>query len=171
MGPTSMTVRHRGCPSPAWCSPAPEGPDEMHTTLDDLAVRAAEHMGHGTCCSITVKDGPALHQVGSSDPRAAAVDQAEVRAEDGPCVLAMEQLFGVLVADVVTETRWPAWRAAADRAGFRSAAALPAYIDDRRTVAFNVYSDRLEVWDAARLVRMDVRVQELADELRPASRA
>lgn len=143
----------------------------MHTTLDDLALRAAQHMGPGTCCSITVKDGPALHQVGSSNPRAAAVDQVEVRAEHGPCVLAMEQLSGVLVADIVTETRWPAWRDAARRAGFRSAAALPAYIDDQRTVAFNVYSDRLEVWDAARLVRMDVRVQELADELRATTRA
>jgi GAF domain-containing protein len=143
----------------------------MGMILDDLAVRAAQHMGPGTGCSITLKYGAALHQVGSSSPRAAAVDQVEVEAEQGPCVLAMEQLSGVLVDDITTDTRWPAWRAAANRAGFRSAAALAAYIDDQRTVAFNLYSDRPVVWDAARLVRMDVHVQQLADELRLTSRA
>lgn len=143
----------------------------MDMILDDPAVRAAQHMGPGTWCSITLKYGTALHQVGSSSPRAAAVDRVEVEAEEGPCVLAMEQLSGVLVDDITTDIRWRARRAAANRAGFRSAAALPAHIDDRRTIAFNLYSDRPVVWDAARLVRMDVHVRELADELRLTSPA
>ena len=134
----------------------------MRSTLDDFAHRAADRMGSDTFCSITMDDEVTVHQVASNDPRAAAVDQVEARTGEGPCILAMKQLSAVLVEDIEDDTRWPAWRHAALAAGFHSAAALPAYVSDTVTVAFNMYSEGLDGWGAGRFLDMDAYVQDLA---------
>jgi hypothetical protein len=74
----------------------------------------------------------------------------------------MKQLSAVLVEDINRDIRWPAWRQAALTAGFRSAAALPAYVTDSVTVAFNMYSEQLDVWGARKFLDMDGYVQDLA---------
>ncbi len=134
----------------------------MRSTLDDFAHRAADRMGQDAYCSVTMDDESALAQVASSDPRAAAVDEVETRTGEGPCILAMKQLSAVLVEDIDSDTRWPAWRQAALIAGFRSAAALPGYVTDTVTVAFNMYSEDLDVWGSRTYLDMDTYVQDLA---------
>jgi hypothetical protein len=136
--------------------------------LDRYAEGAAQRLGPDTYCSITLQDGDTVLQVGASDPRAAACDQVEVEVGGGPCVLAMDQLFGVVVADTRDDDRWPAWAAAAVANGFRSAVALPGFVDETTTVALNVYAERVDAWDARKLIGMDVYVQEIADAVRDA---
>jgi GAF domain-containing protein len=130
------------------------------------ARAAAAELGPDTHCSITLRHRDRLASVGSSDDRAGHCDSVEVRTGQGPCVAAMEQLSGVLVPDLHPETRWPAWRAAALDAGFRSAAALPAYVDDETTIALNLYSDDLDPWDRERLVGMDGVIGRIAEAVR-----
>ncbi|WP_225753046.1 GAF domain-containing protein [Actinotalea sp. Marseille-Q4924] len=134
--------------------------------MNGYAAAAAEELGSDTHCSITVLRRGTLAHVGSSDDRAAHCDQVEVRSGEGPCVTAMEQLGGILVPDLHPETRWPAWRSAALVAGFRSSAALPAYVDEGTTVALNLYSDDLDPWDRERLVGMDQVIWRLAEAVR-----
>lgn len=140
--------------------------DPLHHVLDDFAAGAADRLGEDTHCSITLLRGGTLAWVGTSDDRAGRCDAVEVEVRDGPCVDSMERLSGVIVPDLQSETRWPQWRQAALDAGFRSAAALPAYVDDETTVALNLYSDVVDPWDTARLVGMDSYVQEIADAVR-----
>ena len=134
----------------------------MRSTLDDFAHRAADRMGRNTFCSVTMDDESTVQQVASSDPRAAAVDQVETRTGEGPCIVAMKQLSAVLVEDIDLDSRWPIWRQAALTAGFRSAAALPAYVTDTVTVAFNMYSEGLDAWGSRTYLDMDAYVQDLA---------
>ncbi len=134
----------------------------MRSTLDDFARRAADRMGPDTVCSVTMDDEATVQQVASNDPRAAAVDQVETRTGEGPCIVAMNQLSAVLVEDIDRDDRWPIWRQAALTAGFRSAAALPAYVTDTVTVAFNMYSEDLDVWASRTYLDMDAYVQDLA---------
>ncbi len=136
--------------------------------LDRYAQGAAERMGTDTFCSITLLDGDSPLQVGSNDPRAAACDQLEVDEGSGPCILAMQQLFGVVVGDTRDEPRWPSWAAAAVANGFRSAVALPGFVDETTTVGLNMYAEQVEAWDARKLIGMDVYVQEIADVVREA---
>lgn len=140
----------------------------MREILDRYAEGAAERLGPDTFCSITIKDHGSLMQMGSNDPRAAACDRLETELGDGPCILAMDQLFGVVVADTADEPRWPSWAAAAVANGFRSAVALPGFVDETTTVALNMYSEYVDGWDARKLIGMDVYVQEIADAVREA---
>lgn len=136
------------------------------SALDAVLREAAEHIGHETSCSVLVRLDGGLVRAASSDERAAACDDAEVRDRRGPCVLAMDQLAGVIVPDVDLETRWPEWTDAAKAAGFRSGAALPAYVGDGVVAALNLYSESVDPWDAEALVRADGYVQRVAGMLR-----
>jgi GAF domain-containing protein len=141
-------------------------PDMTNHALDGYAEVAAERLGPDAHCSITLRHRGHLTYVGSSDERAERCDAVEVRVGDGPCVTAMDVLSSVLIGDLQTDTRWPEWREAALDAGFRSAAALPAFVDDDTTLALNMYSDLVDPWDREKLVGMDLFVQEIAEAVR-----
>ncbi|NLE72215.1 MAG: GAF domain-containing protein [Actinomycetales bacterium] len=138
----------------------------MAADLGAILREAAAQIGHATSCSVIVRVRDGLTRLASSDARAAACDDAEVQDRRGPCVLAMDQLSGVLVPDVATEDRWAAWTAAAREAGFRSGAALPAYVADGVVAALNLYSDEPDPWDGDALVRADGYVQAVARAIR-----
>jgi hypothetical protein len=140
--------------------------DTVRDILDRYAAGAAERLGPDTFCSITLKDRDSLLQVGSNDPRAAACDTLETELREGPCILAMDQLYGVVVADTADDDRWPAWAAVAFANGFRSLVALPGFVDEHTTVAVNMYSEYVDRWDARKLIGMDAYVQEIADVVR-----
>jgi GAF domain-containing protein len=138
----------------------------MSDDLQQILTEAAERIGGATSCSVILRMELGLRRVASSDPRSAACDDAEVAERGGPCVLAMDQLSGVIVPDVALETRWPGWVAAAEAGGFRSGAAMPAYVQDGVVLALNLYSTELDPWDAEALVRADGYAQEVARAVR-----
>ncbi len=138
----------------------------MGADVQEILDAAADRIGGATSCSVILRAALGLRRVASSDDRAAACDDAEVAERGGPCVLAMDQLSGVIVPDVSLETRWPGWVAAAEAGGFRSGAALPAYVRDGVVLALNLYSRQLDPWDAEALVRADGYAQDVARVLR-----
>lgn len=140
--------------------------DEAYAFLDAYAREAAERVGVPTECSIILRHHHLLQYVASSGPRAAFCDAVEVDAGEGPCVVAIQQLRGELVPDVLATDLWPAWRHTATRQGFRSAAALPGIVDADTTVALNLYSADVDPWDRDALVGMDRLVQEMAEAIR-----
>lgn len=134
--------------------------------LAAAARGAAERLGPDTYCSIVLRSGERLAYAGSSDERAERCDRVEVEAGEGPCVTSLQHMAGVLVPEISADPRWPAWRAAALEAGFRSAAALPAYVDEHTRLALNLYSDDVDPWDTERLAGMDEYLQEVAEVVR-----
>ncbi|VTR75956.1 GAF domain-containing protein [Cellulomonas hominis] len=140
--------------------------DDMYAFLDTYAQEAADRIGAPTECSIILRRHHVLQYVASSAPRSAYCDQVEVATGEGPCVVAIQQLRGEVVPDVLAETLWPDWRAAATEQGFRSAAALPGIVDADTTVALNLYSTEVDPWDPDTLVGMDRLVQEVAETIR-----
>lgn len=139
---------------------------DHRTALQQYAVGAAERLGADTHCSIVIRRGHRVLTAGASDERAGRCDEVEVSEGDGPCVTAIQELRGVLVPEIRTEDRWPAWASASTDAGFRSSAALPGYVDDETTIALNLYSEDVDPWDSDRLVGIDQYVQEIAEAVR-----
>lgn len=129
-----------------------------------LAV-VRERFGPAVHAGVTVRRGPHYLQVASSDPPTARCDTVETDEQEGPCLDAMDTLAGVLVPRISTQ-RWPAWSAAALDAGYVSAAALPAWVDEGTAVALNLYSEVPDPWDRDRLLAMDATVHALARRLR-----
>lgn len=140
--------------------------DTVHHLLDDYAKGAVARLGADTHCSIIFLRAGTLEYVGSSDPRAETCDAVEVAEGVGPCVTALEQLSGVLIPDLLFESRWHKWREAAGDNGFRSAAALPAYVDEDTSVALDLYSDGRDPWTREMLVSIDTYIQEIAGAVR-----
>ncbi len=138
----------------------------MTNPIDEILQQATHRIGAQTSCSLIVRQAGGHRRVASSDARSATCDDAEVREGRGPCILAMDQLSGVIVPDIAEERRWPGWRAAVEEAGFRSAAALPAVVVGGAAAALNLYSDLRDPWDAEALVRADGELQRVADQLR-----
>ncbi|ROS73314.1 ANTAR domain-containing protein [Cellulomonas sp. PhB143] len=139
----------------------------------EFARRAATILGSTIETSITVRQHGLTVRAGSSSDAAARCDQAEARADAGPCIDAMTDLTIHVVPDIATEGRWDAWREQALREGFATAIAVPALVGTDMAVALNLYSRDPEVWTPgmrssaegyAQLVAAMVRLQlETAD--------
>ncbi|GAA2720763.1 GAF and ANTAR domain-containing protein [Cellulomonas aerilata] len=130
--------------------------------LDEFAVRAAEHLPPGTQCSIALRHRGRDRLAASSGPDPASCDEAEFRSGEGPCLTSMDHLKVVVVPDVGVGSEWPAWRSQTTAVGFRSSAAVPAHVADGAEIALNLYSDRLDPWDADALTRADAYAQRIA---------
>lgn len=127
---------------------------------------AAESLGPGVECSVTLAMDGVLSRATSSDLRAAVCDEVEAIEGAGPCVLAMVQLRGVLVADIAAENRWQPWRLKALELGLRSAVALPAFVARGQTLALNLYSEAVDPWDRQALLDGDEHAQMIAEAVR-----
>jgi hypothetical protein len=130
--------------------------------LDSFALRAANHLGPGTHCSVSLRHGGTDRLAATSSARSARCDEVEYASGAGPCITAMDLLGVVLVPDIVAEGRWSSWRQAALDEGFRSSAAVPARVREGAEIALNLYSERLDPWDRSMLVRADSYAQQVA---------
>ncbi|WP_146931326.1 GAF and ANTAR domain-containing protein [Cellulomonas xylanilytica] len=129
--------------------------------LGDFALRAASHLGMRSECSISLRRDGQNRRSASSSERAGHCDDVENRDLEGGCIEAMDQLRVVLVPDLEAEESWPAWVRASLDAGFRSAAAFPAYAGAGAEIAFNVYSELVDPWDRDTIVRADMYAQQV----------
>jgi hypothetical protein len=130
--------------------------------LDDFVLRAGSRLQNGTHCSVSLRHQGRDRLAASSGPRPASCDQVEYEHGSGPCVAAMDELQIVLVGDVDREDRWQPWREAAQLAGFRSAAAVPAHVSEGAEIALNLYSESVDPWDPDTLLRADGFAQDVA---------
>jgi hypothetical protein len=152
--------------------------------VDAIARSASTRLAPRAEVTVTLRRQGRHTVVAHSGERARACDEVEYAAHSGPCVQAVETGEIEVVRDLATETRWPQWRDAATRAGFRSAVAFPAAADEGAAVAVNVYSECGDEWiaealdrgvlyaaEVARTVKLSLRVAraaEMSDDLRAA---
>jgi hypothetical protein len=130
--------------------------------LDSFALRAANHLGPGTHCSVSLRHQGTDRLAATSSARSARCDESEYASGAGPCLTAMDLLGVVLVPDVLDEGRWSTWRQTTLDEGFRSSAAVPARVREGAEIALNLYSERLDPWDRSMLVRADTYAQQMA---------
>ena len=95
-------------------------------------------------------DGAAVMVVGqrgaivaaASDDEVRGVEQAEADMDEGPCLQALRTFGVVVVDDLATDQRWPAWRAAATGHGYRSLLGYRLYAGATSFGALDLYSRR-----------------------------
>ena len=130
--------------------------------LDDFALRAGRHLGTTTEVSISLRHGGRDRLAASSSDRAARCDEVEYSTGAGPCITAMDLMQVVIVPDILDDTRWESWRRAALDDGFRAGAGVPAHVADGVEIVLNLYSEDLDPWDPALIVRADTYAQQVA---------
>lgn len=129
--------------------------------LTTFAAHAADTLGAGTACSITLRLDGHGRLSASSDDRSAACDTVELETGTGPCIEALGASELVMVDDTGADRRWPAWAAAARDRGFGSSGAFPAHPRSASRVSINVYREAPGPWSRDDLVRADAYAQEI----------
>ncbi len=138
----------------------------LATYPHEFARRAAVVLGGDLEASITVRQHGLTLRAGSSTDAAGRCDQAEARAEEGPCIDAMEHGSVCMVETIADGTGWDRWRRQVLREGFATAIAVPALVEAHVAVALNLYSRAADPWKPELLTAADGYAQLLASAVR-----
>jgi GAF domain-containing protein len=129
--------------------------------LDDLSVVAADTMGDGTSCGITMARDGRPHTVASSDERATHLDEVQYGKDDGPCLHSMRTGEVVSIEDMASEGRWAEYQASAIAHGTRSSLSMPIRSSGMRG-ALNLYAAQPHHFGAEQLALAHQLSQEAA---------
>ena len=116
---------------------------DMAEFLDDFAGFSAAKLSVSgeVFCGITLARRKKYDTVGSSGPRALAMDEIQYGFGDGPCLSAIREARTELVPDVTAEPRWPEFMAAVFEHGVRSILAVPFELEQEDArAALNLYA-------------------------------
>jgi GAF domain-containing protein len=109
--------------------------------LGQVVRLAAEVVTPAAAGGITFdRDGRPV-TVATSAPLAAAVDEVQYGADEGPCLHALRRGEVVQIDDLAAERRWPAYLAFAHAQGVASSLSLPLRVGDRTVGALNLYAN------------------------------
>jgi len=164
------------------------GTETVEDFLDGLSEFAASTLTHfaGTDieCGVTLQRRRKTMTVAGSSSTAVALDQIEQSLGDGPCIEALRTKKVIVLADVVTDPRWPAYQKQLAAHGCRSSLGVPLEIGDDSTAALNFFAPATGVFTtevvseaagladiAGRALRLAVRIgtaQGRAEDLQAA---
>jgi hypothetical protein len=116
---------------------------EAELLLGDLVGTALDGVFAACDVGITVasKHGD-VRTLAATGPVAKILDDIQQRHQEGPCVAAAWANHMVVVEDLVTETRWPAYREdALAQTSVRSIMAFQLFADNQTMGALNFYAD------------------------------
>jgi len=140
--------------------------DSIEQFLHELAVLAARTVRDGVSCGMALRQGgrPAPFTA-CSDPLAAAADQLQLQAGEGPARHALRRARPVRVHDTTTDDQWPAFCPQAASLGVRSCYAVPLINDGEPVGALVLYSRRPGVFGEQETARADKFAQDAAGAL------
>jgi GAF domain-containing protein len=121
--------------------------------LGGLSVMAASSLSRATGttieCGVTLKHNKKTGTVGGSTDRAIHLDRIEQQVGEGPCIEALKVKKTVLLADVRTDPRWPAYQARLLEEGVLSGLGVPLDLSDDAMAALNFFAPTTGVFTEA----------------------
>ncbi len=118
---------------------------DLDTVLEDLAARLNTLLGlDGT--GITLEQAGRLQVAGALPVELATLERVQVDKSSGPCIDALRTGRVAASADLRQESRWPAYRAAAGKAGIAAVAGVPLKLQERTFGAMDLYSCAARAW-------------------------
>jgi GAF domain-containing protein len=138
--------------------------------LEELARYAADTIGRGLSCGITMdRDGGPL-TVASSDAHASTLDEVQYGHHDGPCLTAMRTRATVSITDLANDDRWGSYRIDALAHGIGSALSIPISAGPGVRGALNLYGAQTNMFNANHRARAEALGAEASRTLRLALR-
>ena len=120
------------------------GTENVEDFLDQLAGFSAATLSHAAGaeieCGVTLQRRKKTMTVAGSSQRAVTLDRIEQALGEGPCIEALRTKSVVLLADVRTDPRWPAYQAELASHGCFSTLGVPLEIGDGATAALNFFA-------------------------------
>jgi GAF domain-containing protein len=87
--------------------------------------------------------------VGATDAQVLKADTLQYTLGEGPCLSAWADIWPVIIADTMTDTRWRTWAAAAAETGVRSCLSVPLVRGSTSIGAMKVYSSSPDAFNDA----------------------
>jgi GAF domain-containing protein len=138
--------------------------------LDELCRYAANTIGSGLSCGITLSRDGRPFTVAGNNATAASLDEVQYGHHDGPCLTAMRCGKVVTIADMAAEDRWGSYRLDALAHGIGAVLAVPLLISADDQGALNFYSREPALFTANQLRQAEGFAIEAARALRLAWR-
>lgn len=124
-----------------------EQPD-LQSTLDAICTQAVDALGADACGIFLLRKGT-VHSAALSTPELRAAEQAQVEADEGPCLDALRHRRSVHVSDLRDERRWPRWAPRMVELGWLSVLSFPLAERDRTVGSLNVVARSAARFDEA----------------------
>ncbi|MDT7805512.1 MAG: hypothetical protein QOI78_8945 [Actinomycetota bacterium] len=131
-------------------------PDESREhLLLRVATRMVEVVPDADAVTVTLYDRDAPATVAATEPSLVALDEAQYRAEDGPCLRAVRSASVVRTEIDLDRFRWPALLETAVAHGIRTSLSCPLFVAEdgpaaRRRAAELGLAGALNVWSRRR---------------------
>lgn len=115
--------------------------EALHALLDRLTLLARYTVSQSQSVSITVAQDGRYRTTNSTGPDALAIDEAQYRQNDGPCLEALRSRHQVEVVVAETQDRWPQFEREAREAGIEGVLSTPLVRSgDEAVGALNIYA-------------------------------
>lgn len=115
--------------------------DVLHDLLQRLTVLANHTVTGSHSVSITVAEDGRYRTSNSTGPEALAIDEAQYRDDDGPCLEALRSTRQLQVAVGTRQDRWPRFEGEATKLGVTTVLSTPLMRSDHEAVgALNIYA-------------------------------
>jgi len=119
--------------------------------VEQVCARVAR-LAHDTIAgvdevSVTVLRGSCADTMAATGPLAAGLEEYQYATDSGPCLHAARHRETVLVADMRTESRWPAYTARAVHAGVFGSLSVPVTLPQGSCGALNLYTRKPSTFD------------------------
>jgi len=120
------------------------GTENVAEFLQRLSIMAAAALSRATSskveCGVTLKRRRRTSTVAGSSPKAVLLDEIEQRIGDGPCIEALRIKATVLLGNVNTDPRWPAYREALAAEGCQATLGVPLELGEDSAAALNFFA-------------------------------
>jgi GAF domain-containing protein len=117
------------------------GANGIESFLADVAKAAAGAVESAHSCGVTVQATSTSPVMGATtDDFAQRMDDIQYAVNDGPCLTCLREGDPVLVADIRTDVRWPAFARRGTQEGAGASLSVPLSVDGRTVGALNLYT-------------------------------
>ena len=122
---------------------------ELESTLRAVADATTKLFDADGGGIMLIDDQQALHYMGATSGRSAALEAAQEETGEGPCVDALLRDVVTYTPDLVNDERWPELRSQVASLGVHAVLGVPLHVDRSAVGSLNVYRLDQGDWTAA----------------------
>ena len=116
------------------------GADGVGATLDRIAELARATVDCDMCGVMVVHKGKRVETAAVTSELVRRADELQIEVGEGPCLQAIEAQLVFIIADTMTEDRWPVWSRAVVDLGVRCVLSIRLFTRQQTIGSLNLYS-------------------------------
>ena len=141
------------------------GNGELRAALNAVVEASATVFGADGAGVMLIDDQQALHYVGATDGRAAALEAAQEETGEGPCIDSLVNDTLVSTSDLIDDERWPRLRQQIGSLGVRAILGAPLRLGMGAIGSLNVYRFEPWAWEDADIAGVEAYAQVVEELL------